>query len=133
MSMIRSIRTGLALTCLTALAAGPAAAQTPPAGASAQVVQGGQLYAQHCALCHGASGRDATVFPRPIWGPGHDLGKFGNAKGLFDYLQLLMPFDDPAKLNDAQKTAVTAYMLARNGSLAPAGTLPAGGDATPIR
>jgi hypothetical protein len=46
MSMIRSIRTGLALTCLTALAAGPAAAQTPPAppaGASAQVVQGGQL------------------------------------------------------------------------------------------
>jgi mono/diheme cytochrome c family protein len=136
MLMIRSTRAGLALTCLTALAAGPASAQTPPAspaGASAQVVQGGQLYAQHCALCHGASGRDATVFPRPIWGPGHDLGKFGNAKGLFDYLQLLMPFDDPAKLNDAQKTAVTAYMLARNGSLAPAGTLPAGGDATPIK
>jgi hypothetical protein len=44
-----------------------------------------------------------------------------------------MPFDDPAKLNDAQKTAVTAYMLARNGSLMPAGTLPAGGDATPIK
>ncbi|MCE2645415.1 MAG: c-type cytochrome [Burkholderiaceae bacterium] len=100
--MIRSIRTGLALTGLAALAAGPAAAQTlpaPPAGASAQVVQGGQLYAQHCALCHGANGRDATVFPRPIWGAG----------------------------------AVTAYMLARNGSLAPAGTLPAGGDATPIK
>lgn len=73
------------------------------------------------------------MFPRPIWGPGHDIGKFGTAKGLFEYLQLLMPFDDPSKLNDQQKTAVAAYILARNGSLAASGSLPPGGNETPIK
>lgn len=118
-----------ALLPLAAAAQAPA----PPAGASAQVAEGGKLYQQHCALCHGVNGRDGTTFPRPIWGPGHDIGKFGTAKGLFDYLQLLMPFDDPAKLNDQQKTAVTAYMLARNGTLPASGTLPTGGNDTAIK
>lgn len=117
------------------LAAG-ALAQTappPPAGASPQVALGAQLYQKTCALCHGVAGRDATVFPRPIWGPGHDIAKFGSAKGLFEYLQLLMPFDDPSKLDDAQKTAVVAYMLVRNGTLRPGVSLPTGGDPSPIR
>lgn len=105
----------------------------PPAGASAQVLQGAQLYQQHCALCHGAKGRDASVFPRPIWGQGHDIGKFGNAKGLFEYVQLLMPFDNPAKIDDAAKTAVVAYMLVRNGSVKPGVTVPNGGDGTAIK
>jgi mono/diheme cytochrome c family protein len=118
-----------ALPCIAAAQTPPA----PPAGASEQVVQGGQLYQQHCALCHGATGRDATVFPRPIWGPGHDIAKFSTAKGLFDYLQMLMPFDDPAKLNDQQKTAVTAYMLVRNGNLPAATALPVGGNDVSIK
>lgn len=111
-------------------------AQTPPpapAGASAQVSQGAELYQKTCALCHGVAGRDATVFPRPIWGPGHDIGKFGHAKGLFEYVQLMMPFDDPTKLNDGQKTAIVAYMLVRHGALVPATTLPIGGDLTAIK
>lgn len=130
---------GLAALCLllTALALGPrdAAAQAAaaPAGLSAQISEGAQLYQQHCALCHGANGRDATVFPRPIWGPGHDIAKFGTAKGLFEYLQLLMPFDDPSKLNDAQKTAVAAFMLHRNGNLAADASLPVGGNAVAIK
>ena len=114
----------------------PAAAQNapaPPAGASAQVLQGARLYQQHCALCHGALGRDANVFPRPIWGPGHDIGKFGTAKGLFEYLQLLMPFDDPAKLDDTAKTSVLAYILVRNGSLKPEASVPKGGDQTAVK
>jgi cytochrome c len=105
----------------------------PPAGASAQVLGGAGLYQQHCALCHGAKGRDASVFPRPIWGAGHDIGKFGSAKGLFEYLQLLMPFDNPAKIDDAAKTAIVAYMLVRNGNLKPDASLPAGGDQTAIK
>lgn len=105
----------------------------PPAGASAQVLMGAQLYQQNCALCHGAKGRDASVFPRPIWGAGHDIGKFSNAKGLFEYVQLLMPFDDPAKIDDAAKTAIVGYMLVRNGSLKADQTLPLGGDQLPIR
>lgn len=105
----------------------------PPAGASAQVLRGAQLYQQHCALCHGAHGRDASVFPRPIWGQGHDIAKFGHAKGLFEYVQMLMPFDNPAKIDDAAKTAIVAYMLVRNGSLKAGAVMPAGGDQTPIR
>ncbi len=105
----------------------------PPAQASAQVLLGAKLYQQNCALCHGAKGRDATVFPRPIWGPGHDIGKFTSAKGLFEYLQMLMPFDDPAKVDDAGKTAIVGYMLVRNGSLKAAETLPLGGNQVPIR
>lgn len=104
-----------------------------PANASAQIAEGHQLYQQHCALCHGVNGRDATVFPRPIWGPGHDIAKFGTAKGLFEYLQLMMPFDDPSKLNDAQKTSITAYILARNANLSADATLPVGGSAVAIK
>ena len=108
-------------------------APAPPAGASAQVLSGGNLYQQHCALCHGQKGRDATVFPRPIWGPGHDIAKFGNAKGLFEYMQLLMPFDNPAKIDDTAKTAIVAYMLVRNGNLNPDDVLPNGGNQTGIK
>jgi|688.fasta_scaffold104470_4 cytochrome c len=121
------------LAGVAALGAQAQTAPAPPPGASAQVVLGGKVYQEACALCHGQAGRDATVFPRPIWGPGHDIAKFGHAKGLFEYVQLLMPFDDPAKLNDSQKTAVVAYMLVRNGSLRPGVTLPTGGDLSSIK
>lgn len=97
------------------------------------MLAGAKLYQQQCALCHGATGRDASVFPRPIWGPGHDLAKFGNAKGLFDYVQLLMPFDDPAKIDDTAKTAIIAYLLVRNGDLNADATVPTGGDQTAIK
>ena len=87
-----------------------------PTGAALQVEQGASLYQQHCALCHGVDGRGGGGFPRPIWGPGHDLTKFGSARGLYEYIQLLMPFDNPQKMTDAEKMAVVAFMLARNGN-----------------
>lgn len=108
-------------------------APLPPAGASEQVIKGGALYQQNCALCHGPNGRDAIPFPRPIWGPGHDLGKFNNAKGLFEYLQMLMPFDNPAKIDDSAKSAIIAYMLVRNGNLKATESLPVGGNLTAIK
>lgn len=135
--MPSSLRLAVAVAAVAmAISAGSAWSQTipsPPSQAGAQVLSGAQMYQQNCALCHGVTGRDATVFPRPIWGPGHDIAKFGTAKGLFEYLQLLMPFDDPSKMDDVQKTAVVAYMLVRNGNLSPDATLPVGGDPTPIR
>ncbi len=118
------------LACAAALAQDVPA---PPASASAQVLSGAQLYQQHCALCHGAKGRDASVFPRPIWGPGHDIGKFGTAKGLFEYLQMLMPFDNPAKIDDDAKTAIVAYMLVRNGDMKAGMAIPRGGNQTGIK
>jgi mono/diheme cytochrome c family protein len=125
--------TGAALSQTQTQAGQTAKVPAPPVGASAQVQSGAQLYQQHCALCHGASGRDATVFPRPIWGPGHDIAKFGTAKGLFEYMQLLMPFDNPAKIDDEAKTAIVAYMLVRNGNLKSAESLPKGGNLAAIR
>lgn len=44
-----------------------------------------------------------------------------------------MPFDDPAKIDDAAKTAIIAYVLVRNGSLKPEASVPNGGDLTAIR
>lgn len=123
------------LACLSSLAllASAQAVPPPPPNATAQVQAGAKLYQQHCSLCHGVVGRDATVFPRPIWGPGHDIAKFGNSKGLFEYLQLMMPFDNPAKISDADKLAIGAYMLARNGNMKPDTQLPTGGGNTPIK
>jgi mono/diheme cytochrome c family protein len=105
----------------------------PPPGAGKQVLEGARLYQMHCALCHGAKGREASVFPRPIWGPGHDIGKFATAKGLFEYVQLLMPFDNPAKIDDSAKTAIVAYMLVRNGNLPSGESIPTGGNLIAIK
>ena len=117
------------------MAAAAVVAQTPPLppNASAQVKAGAKLYEQHCALCHGVEGRNATVFPRPIWGPGHDIAKFSNSQGLFEYMQLMMPFDNPSKISDADKLAISAFMLERNGSMKPDAQLPANGGVIPIK
>jgi Cytochrome c len=88
----------------------------PAKEAVAQLKQGEKLYQEHCLMCHGADGRGGSGFPRPIWGKGHDLAKFANARGLLEYMQLSMPFDNPQKMNDAEKIAVIAYMLKNNGS-----------------
>lgn len=104
-----------------------------PSEASAQIADGAKLYQANCAICHGANGRDAAAFPRPIWGQGQDIKKFLTSKGLFDYLQMLMPFDDPNKINNQQKTAITAFMLFQNGNAPANTTLPLGGDGTQIK
>jgi mono/diheme cytochrome c family protein len=104
-----------------------------PTNASPQIVEGAKLYQSNCSVCHGVNGRDAVAFPRPIWGQGQDIKKFLTAKGLFDYLQMLMPFDDPNKINDQQKTAITAFMLLQNGNVPATTSLPLGGDGTPIK
>ena len=104
-----------------------------PANSSAQVVVGEKLYQQNCALCHGANGRDATVFPRPIWGAGSDLSKFATTKGLFEYLQMLMPFDNPSKINDEQKTAIVAFMAVMHGAAKPAESKPLGGNSVVLK
>jgi mono/diheme cytochrome c family protein len=132
MSMLKT-KAAAAAAVLACAAAVAQDVPAPPASASAQVLSGAQLYQQHCALCHGAKGRDASVFPRPIWGPGHDIGKFGTAKGLFEYLQMLMPFDNPAKIDDDAKTAIVAYMLVRNGDMKASVAIPRGGNQTGIK
>ena len=76
-----------------------------------------------CALCHGANGRGGQGYANPIWGEGAQIRKFKHAQGLFEYHQLLMPFNDPTLLTDDQKWAVTAYLLANHGVLVRGDTL----------
>lgn len=95
-----------------------------------QAVTGAALYKTHCALCHGEDGRGGQGFPRPVWGTGHDLNKFGSALGLFEYIQLTMPFDGPQKLDDKQKMTIVAFLLERIG--VGYGTELSGGNASTI-
>jgi mono/diheme cytochrome c family protein len=102
------------LACLVLLTA-----QTSLASAqdSVQVAKGKEYYTQSCQQCHGADGKRGEGFQTPIWGDGSLIAtKFGNAGALIDYMQI-MPFNDPALLDEAQKIAVVAYMLANHGAM----------------
>jgi cytochrome c len=90
---------------------------------------GERLYAAHCAECHGAQGRGGKGFARVLWGPGSDLRRFGTAGALLEYLQLTMPFDDPARLAPEHKQLITRYLLWRHEG-APAATAEAAWDAS---
>ena len=121
-TFILAVMLGASTTCL---------AQT---ASKSQFERGAQIYAQHCALCHGVEGRGGQGFAGPIWGAGHDIAKFGSARGLFEYVQLLMPFDNPQKITDEEKLAVVAFMLMNNGTIGRDQTLePSKAAATPIK
>ncbi len=115
----------LAMPALAGLALFAAAATGQPA-ISPQVAEGQRLYAEHCAVCHGEDGKRGAGFQTPIWGERTQIGKFNTALGLFEYNQMMMPFDDPTRLTDEQKLAITAYMLANHGAIARNATLDAG-------
>ncbi|MCS6930594.1 MAG: c-type cytochrome [Acetobacteraceae bacterium] len=112
---MRHFAAALALALLPSL---PAQAEQ-----SAQVREGARLYAEACALCHGADGRRGAGYQTPIWGQGAQIRRFETAMGLFEYNQMLMPFDDPSRLTDEQKWAITAYMLANHGAMPPTAEL----------
>lgn len=119
----------LAAPALAALALIASAATGQPT-LSPQVAEGQRLYAENCAVCHGDDGRRGAGFQTPIWGERTQITKFNNALGLFEYNQMMMPFDDPTRMTDEQKLAITAYMLANHGAIARDATLDAGNAAT---
>jgi mono/diheme cytochrome c family protein len=117
--MTKAIR--LAAACAALFLCAPVFAQD-----SAQINNGRALYAEHCAQCHGADGKRGAGFQTPIWGQGTMIGtKFGHAQGLFEYMQMLMPFQDPSLLTDEQKLAVIAYMLSHHGAIPRSGEVTA--------
>jgi cytochrome c len=87
------------------------------ASPSEQFRAGQAAYAENCAACHGETGRGGPGYANPIWGPGAQIAKFRNAAGLFEYHQLMMPFDDPTRVPDDVKMAITLYVLANHGVL----------------
>ena len=101
---------------------------------SNQVARGGVLYKEYCSLCHGADGQRGEGFQTPIWGTSAQIRKFEHALGLFEYMQFLMPFDNPNKINDQQKWDIIAYMMVKHGSMEPTKTIePATANAVPIQ
>ncbi|WP_082559279.1 c-type cytochrome [Methylobacterium sp. Leaf94] len=143
--------TGLAAIGLAAIAsAGPASAETRygigrpataaevaawnididrdgrklPAGRGS-VAQGGALFAERCASCHGAKG-EGGLGDRLVGGQGtlasaqpvKTVGSFWPyAPTLFDYVRRAMPMDAPQSLTDDEVYAVVGYLLNLNGLL----------------
>ena len=88
-----------------------------PAG-SGTAEEGAVLYAERCAVCHGATGTEGPVMP-PV-GPNEVWAKpagrhWPYATTLFDYIRRAMPFDAPKSLSDDEVYALTAFILDRNG------------------
>lgn len=102
----------LVAVAVTRGAAGQAPAKTVKDGvySDAQAARGAELYAQHCALCHGPTlaGADGP----PLAG----VEFLGNWNGLtvadvFDRIRTSMPLDDPGKLSRAQTADIVAHLL----------------------
>lgn len=101
---------------------------------SRQVSEGQRLYMENCAVCHGENGQRGAAYQTPIWGPRAQIRKFETALGLFEYNQLTMPFNDPNQINDLEKLAVVAFLLANHGAMPASATLEYGAAAgIPLR
>jgi cytochrome c len=127
------MRTALPAFLALALAAAPAL-HAAGAAANPQLAEGRRLFAETCAQCHGEDGRAGAGYQTPIWGREAKIARFETAMGLFEYNQMLMPFDDPSRLTDEQKWAIVAYLLANHGTIAADVELgPANAATIPIR
>jgi mono/diheme cytochrome c family protein len=81
----------------------------------AQASQGAQAYAQHCAVCHGASLGGVGEAPALIGAQfisdfdGLTLGD------LFERIRTTMPLTNPGALSSDQYSDILAFMLKANG------------------
>lgn len=79
--------------------------------------RGAGVYAQNCALCHGANGEgrkeaDGTVRFPPLWGPesynwGAGMARIDTAAG---FIKANMPLSKPYSLSDQEAWDVAAYI-----------------------
>jgi mono/diheme cytochrome c family protein len=81
----------------------------------AQALQGAEAFAQHCAVCHGASLGGVGEAPALIGAQfisdfnGLTLGD------LFERIRTTMPLNNPGALNRDQYSAILAFVLKANG------------------
>lgn len=103
-----------------------------PAG-SGSVAQGGRLYAEKCAACHGAKGEGKPA-DRLVGGQGtlkaaapvKTIGSFWPyATTVYDYVYRAMPYNAPQSLSANETYALTAYLLHMNGILGAEASLDA--------
>ena len=91
----------------------------PPGHGTA--VQGGPVYAAHCAKCHGTDGEGGSGGNLVGRGsledsdPDQTVGNYWPyATTLFDFIRRAMPMDAPATLSNDEIYAVSAYLLYLN-------------------
>jgi cytochrome c len=97
-----------------------------PAG-SGTVAEGAGLYAEHCARCHGETGRESPFLAPfrtlvneydpetwPEW-PMSIGNYWPYATSVFDYVRRGMPYDTPGILTDDEVYALVAWLLNQNG------------------
>jgi S-disulfanyl-L-cysteine oxidoreductase SoxD len=103
-----------------------------PAG-SGTPEQGASVYLMNCATCHGNNGEGKPpLYPQLLGGPRGNFDFASDAKiprtignywpyatTVFDYVRRAMPLTAPRSLTDSQYYAVTAYLLQREGIIAP--------------
>jgi len=90
-----------------------------PAG-SGSVAQGAQIFAQKCAVCHGASAEGTPSGDRLVGGVGSLASAnpvktvnsyWPYATTVFDYIRRAMPITNPQSLQNDEVYALTAYIL----------------------
>jgi polar amino acid transport system substrate-binding protein len=117
----------LVFAASAALSQKAGAADAPALYTAAQANAGGQIFAQQCATCHGAS-MEGVAGPALRGTPFHQLAQAQdlNAQSLLTVVSQSMPQDNPASLTPAQYGALVAYILQQNGYPAGGSELSAG-------
>jgi len=103
------------------IAIGPAGTELPPGRGT--VSSGRKVYADKCAVCHGATGKegpqDALVGGHGTLATRQPVKTIGSywpyATTVYDYIQRAMPFSAPGSLTPDETYGVTAYLLFANG------------------
>jgi mono/diheme cytochrome c family protein len=89
------------------------------------VTEGGRIYSEKCAACHGDRGQGGPMdrlvgggASLTTSGPVKTVGSFWpHASTLFDYVRRAMPFNAPQSLSSDETYSVVAYVLHLNGIL----------------
>ena len=94
------------------IAISPAGTELPPG--SGTVKDGAKIYAQKCAVCHGATGTEGPR-NRLVGGKGsRQIVAYQFATPLWDIINRSMPLDKQGSLTADEVYALTAFLLQRN-------------------
>ncbi len=95
-----------------------ALAQTPGAFTADQASNGGGVYSQNCAACHGINMEGSGDAPALVGGSFMLKWRPKMVSELFGEILQTMPANNPGSLSEAAALNATAYILQRNGAAA---------------